>query len=70
MFVGLTVFCVVLGLVVVPAEQQKREVESLREIEGALVIYDFENPYVYAPIGRGTPDVRHGLRYVPRPIGA
>ncbi len=42
MFVMLTIVCVVLGLVARPAEEQRRAVETLRALDYATVLYDFE----------------------------
>ncbi len=42
MFIGVTLFCMVLGFVVRPAEQQRKAVEALRSVEGITVLYEFE----------------------------
>jgi len=42
MFLGVTIVCVVLGLVVRPAVEQKLAVAALRKIEGARILYDYE----------------------------
>ena len=50
MFVSVTVICVVLGLVVPPAEQRKRAVATLKALPphgvygGVRIFYDFESP--------------------------
>ncbi len=38
MFVGIAIVCVFVGLVVRPAEEQRRAVEVLREVDGVTTI--------------------------------
>ena len=42
MFLAVTIFCVVLGLVVRPAQEQKRAVEALRALGTIRIFYDYE----------------------------